>query len=202
MTYTPPPHTAIKASRLVVLVPHRDVAFRVRAVREALFARGFWGAWSFPAVVPLAESDGALPERSLKEAARALAAARKAAGGTFRFGPGAELRLAGGARLWGLRLTPEFPEFAETFARAWGTAALPFTLALTLLPPDGTPSGLDEDTAGAFRAALPVFRAAALANMLYAPLPAGERGYSFQWKIGKPAWLPKETALPQPAQTA
>jgi hypothetical protein len=34
------------------------------------------------------------------------------------------------------------------------------------------------------------FRAAAVANMLYRPLAAGEPGYSFSWKIGKLHWLP------------
>jgi hypothetical protein len=34
------------------------------------------------------------------------------------------------------------------------------------------------------------FRAAAVANMRYRPLAAGEPGYSFSWKIGKLHWLP------------
>jgi hypothetical protein len=33
------------------------------------------------------------------------------------------------------------------------------------------------------------FRAAAMANMNYRPLGRGE--YSFEWTIGKPAWLPR-----------
>ena len=40
------------------------------------------------------------------------------------------------------------------------------------------------------------FYTAALANMVFAPLPVGEQTYSFCWKIGKPIWLPKKAKKP------
>jgi hypothetical protein len=34
------------------------------------------------------------------------------------------------------------------------------------------------------------FSAAATANMILEPLPDGDKGYSFRWKIGELQWLP------------
>jgi len=59
---------------------------------------------------------------------------------------------------------------------------------------DGVAGGLAGSVAGEKRAfgetpALS-FRAAAVANLAIRPLAGGEAGFSFEWKIGPPEWLP------------
>jgi hypothetical protein len=55
------------------------------------------------------------------------------------------------------------------------------------IPPDAEA----DDSAACAAGLLPFsFRAAAAANMILIPLDSGEPGYSFEWKIGLPRWLP------------
>jgi len=61
--------------RWVVLVPHRDIAPHLEKRRAALFAAGLAGAFSLPAVIPLAVTERPLSGDELKALARGARAA-------------------------------------------------------------------------------------------------------------------------------
>jgi hypothetical protein len=173
-------------SRFLVLIPHRDAGRVLREYRRRLFAAGFWGAWSFPGLVPLAPLSRPLPEGELKTLARRFreASLEGGRGGWFRFGRAEALPLPGqapgGLSLYGplldLSLPAAFPRLVLAAALVKGDpAALP--AALPAAPPMPEPPPL-------------AFRAAAVANMVLRPLPGGDRDFSFEWRLGKPVWLP------------
>jgi hypothetical protein len=169
--------------RLLALAPHRDCRRIVRLLSPELFRRGFYGAWSFPQVVPLAVLSAPLTEGELKACARNLRALNR---GSIRAGAMAKAPLrreGGGGPFWiagpslDLAVPEPFPAGEEKVLRR----VVPPILGAALLREDeGVPD-------------MPVpplsFRAAALVNMTYR-IPDGP-GRSFRWCLGKPAWLPR-----------
>jgi hypothetical protein len=191
--------------RFLVLVPHRDSRRLLEALRPSLFAAGLVGAWSFPAVAPLARLSRPLTARELKVLAASLREASLAEGrdGRIVTGEAAEVPCPGaddGPRFWGPVLNlpvPSWPDICapetarpETAKRTLADPAyIPFPAAVlcAALTPGGLPPAPPLP-------ALPVlsFRAAAAANMALVPLAAGVAGYSFRWRIGPLFWLPKK----------
>ncbi|MDR0387296.1 MAG: hypothetical protein LBH57_04595, partial [Treponema sp.] len=105
----PPPRNA-SLLRLAVLVPHRDSRRLAEACRPSLFAAGLTGAWSFPAVAPLARLSRPLTAAELKTLALSLRDATLAGGRDGRIVtgapaavhcPGANNGPEGALRFWG-----------------------------------------------------------------------------------------------------
>jgi hypothetical protein len=201
--------------RFAVLVPHRDYRRLLRFRSAELFGAGYWGAWSFPHVAPLARLSAPLTGTELKNLARRLRELSLAGGrdGMLRPGLEAALPLAGlpaGTALYGplldINLDPgdlgAGEKLAELFSRPLvGCAILgPDDLQKEPPTPDRRPPAI-----------LPMagFRAAAVANLLYSPIgepaagePGGVREYSYSWRIGKLHWLPPCPRKPgRPEQT-
>ncbi|MDR3145901.1 MAG: hypothetical protein LBU21_06460, partial [Treponema sp.] len=79
--------------RFVVLIPHRDSQRALWEYRRRLFAAGLDGAWSFPALAPLALVSRPCDPGELKALARSLRDLTLSGGGDGRIdaGPGAVL---------------------------------------------------------------------------------------------------------------
>jgi hypothetical protein len=186
-------------ARILLLLPHRDTDRALGDYRRRLFAGGLSGAWSFPGAVPLAILTRPLTAGELGELARSLREASLAGGGWFQTGEPVQAPLPVEARafppalaLYGPRLgfrgerpfpfPPEKPgpDFVPQAVSRWFPHPVLAAALVRELPPG-------------FRAPEPpalAFRAAALANMVYRPLAGGEEDFSFEWRIGRPVWLP------------
>jgi hypothetical protein len=176
---------------LAILVPHRDCRRLLRSLSEGLFASGLWGAWSFPHAAPLALLSSPLEKDELAELARNLRRCSLEEDRKGMIVSGAEKIVPldtpegfPGLKLYGPAL--ELRVEREDFGRAGEKimALYPPILGCAVLGEGETPVFPGIETQG-FR-----FRAAAAANMLFRPLPAGASPYSFSWKIGKLHWLP------------
>jgi hypothetical protein len=183
---------------MLVLVPHRDFRLPLRAWSASLFSAGLPGAWSFPWVSPLALLRRPASGEELKSLAKALRQEVQRSGRAFLCGPpasvpfpsglfGAEPAFAEPAFLYGPALNIDLS--AGIFEPAGKAVICPFTL-----PVIGAALHY-----GSLPAALPSppeisFRAAALANMHYSPLPGSVKRecHSFEWSIGTLHWLPKK----------
>ncbi|MDR1238804.1 MAG: hypothetical protein LBK27_01700 [Treponema sp.] len=191
--------------RLLVLIPHRDARNVIRRWSEGLFAAGMTGAGTFPWVVPLAVLSRPLSPGELRDAALTLREANLGGDGKIR-SPGAGMISLGPSRfpgnsgvsggspggggeypaIYGLVLNLVVPDLAGSAAGAQLCRLAPPVLGAALIegPEDAFPPGKfpppPETT----------FRAAALANMIYRIRPAGEGAVLFEWKTGKPRWLP------------
>jgi hypothetical protein len=178
---------------LAVLVPHRDSRGILRERSAELFARGLWGAWSFPQAAPLALLRAPLGGAELGELARKLRELSLAGNrdGTLRTGAAAVLPLAGlpaGAVLYGprldIRLDPrDFAGSGKTVEKIVELFPAPLVACAVLGPED------PRDPFPPGRAWGGDFRAAAVANLSYRPIAAG--GYSYAWRIGELHWLPR-----------
>jgi hypothetical protein len=178
--------------RLLVLAPHRDCRRIIRLLSPELFRRGFYGAWSFPQVVPLAVLSAPLTEGELKTCARSLRALNLGEKGRIGTGDMAAAVLRGGAangaeagpgelRLAGPSLDLAVPEPFPAGENKVLRRISPVLLGAALIRED--------DSVPDIRIPPLSFRAAALANMIYRPLDGS--GCSFRWRLGKPAWLPR-----------
>jgi hypothetical protein len=189
---------ASRFTRFLVLVPHRDLLKPLGEYRRRLFAAGLEGAWSFPAVVPLGVLSRPLGLEELKALARSFRDASLEDGrqGWFRAGdcvtgPFPPGPVSGALSLYGFPLDLPLPFLGENSGDlppggpgdklAYCFPRPILAAALVRQAPDGPSLPAPPPLA---------FRAAALANMVLRPLPAGDRDFSFEWRIGKPAWLP------------
>jgi hypothetical protein len=182
---------------LAALVPHRDARLAARAYSGALFSAGVLGAWSFPWVIPLAFIKKSFTRDELKKLAGDLRALSISGGGDgmIRADGEATIPFIKGYDLYGLNMDPGFsPElFTPVKDNVISVFPRPVLGAALVHPPDaGTP-----ELRGRPRTFPPVpacpeisFRAAYAANIIYRPLSTGE-AYSFEWIIGRPAWLPR-----------
>jgi hypothetical protein len=173
---------------LLILAPHRDSRRLIRLRSAELFRAGFFGAWSFPQVVPLAVLSAPFAEDELKALARSLRALNLERGirtgdmgaAPLPLGPG-EWRLAGPSL--DLALPEPFPLGEDKVRRRIS----PLLFGAALIRNGEKVPEIDIPPLS--------FRAAAVANMIYRPLDAS--GYSFYWRMGKPAWLPPPRKAPR-----
>ena len=178
----------------LVLVPHRDVRVPLRAWSASLFAAGLPGAWSFPWVTPLALMRRPLSPHELKGLAHALRKHVNLCGGTFIAGPPAPAAISAETSVFGPVLQIDLPDslfepvidavLNRISPLVIGAALIPIPHSSFLIPHFPPPPEIS-------------FRAAALANMSFRPLPQGADAggtacYSFEWKIGALHWLPRE----------
>ncbi|MDR0476278.1 MAG: hypothetical protein LBH43_21755 [Treponema sp.] len=182
----------MKTPCLLVLVPHRDARQLLKKYSGSLFAAGFWGAWSFPWVAPLAALSSPLSPAELKQLAAIFREKTLAlnSGGKMQSLPPAQSPFpddfpfmnscnAKKPAIFGPALDFTIPELAvsliENKARHWFS---PLVFGAALINEASTPPASPALS----------FRACALANMDLRPLAAD--GYSYSWKIGKLCWLP------------
>jgi hypothetical protein len=190
--------------RLLALIPHRDVRRNIRAWSGELFATGMAGAWAFPWAVPLAILSRPLDPGELRDAAFALREANQGGDGKIR-SLGAGLIPLGASffpenpgggnypAIYGLRLDLVVPDLAGSAAGALVRRLEPAVLGAALIEGPEEAAGGPEEAAPPEKFPPPpetAFRAAALVNMSYRARAAGEGAMLFEWKTGKPRWLP------------
>jgi hypothetical protein len=182
---------------LAVLVPHRESRAAARAISAELFAE-IPGAWAFPWVIPLA----VLRRPLLREELRTLAVRlreKSGADGKIRSGEAAavpfpDLSFLRGLSVYGLEM--DLPLSQTLFCQSGQMKENPvvYVFPRSILGCALIQTGEKLPVPRSHRAFQPggiSFRAAFAANMSYRPLP-GE--LSFEWKTGKPAWLPAKKA--------
>jgi hypothetical protein len=173
--------------QLLALVPHRDVRGSLRVWSASLFSAGMNGAWSFPWVMPIAALNRPLSGVELKSRALTLRQTIDLSGGKFTTGP-----LAAAALSDNFVFGPSVNIIlSDSFFAFEGNAVIrrisPLVIGAALCQADSSPAV--NRPAPCFS-----FRAAALANMSFRPLPSPDGAYndfSFEWEIGKLHWLPR-----------
>jgi hypothetical protein len=142
------------------------------------------GAYSFPIVAPLAVVSRAFTQEELKRLASVLRelSASPERDGKITVGESQSLLFPPEAlslRFFGLGLDLPIPNFpSESVIYQFPSLLLCAGLQSAPEPP----SAVQEPSC--------FFRAAMVANMVFHPLSSGAAGYSFEWKIGAPVWLP------------
>jgi len=174
--------------RFVILIPGRDTEKFVSEYRAALFAKGFYGAYSFPPVAPLAELSSPLNRDELKEFAGNIRKFSMAQDGKISGAGNGSNAGFGKLAFFGplLNLPPAGEIIPETAKGKIIFSLFPPALCAALvpsgenLPPKEGPSLS--------------FRTAALANLAIRPLRRENGGeacaFSFEWEMGEPVWLP------------
>jgi len=176
----------------LALVPHRDCLPALEAYRRGLFAAGFDGAWSFPAVAPLALLGRPLDVGELKTASAEI---RLLLGDMAISSPEQGLRDGWGEfRLFGPMLDMPLPDLpGDAVLQRWERPVL----APAILASGDDAEPLIKAVSGSTWTAS--FRAAALANLSLTPVPQETTGefasfeadYSFIWELGPLHWLPR-----------
>jgi len=181
--------------RLLALIPHPEIRHTMRAWSAELFKAGIAGAWSFPHAAPLAVLSDFLSSEKLKECAALLAAhlpdGEKIKCGLPEFSVFPRGTSPSGLQIYGPELNLHIPDAAVSLL---GAAALhwfsPLVLGAAMVTE--ADSGVTDEAVRRIQTPAPAFRAAALANVLFMPLPGEYSGgiYSYAWKIGSLHWLP------------
>jgi len=172
------------SEQLLALVPHRDVRISLRAWSAALFSAGLCGAWSFPRVIPIAMLKRPLSDVELKNGALILRQSIEISGGKCATGQPAAAALSDNfvfGPVVNIGLSDSFFAFGDAVIRR----VSPLVIGAALCKEGSLPD---------VRAPCLSFRAAALANMSFRPLPSrggASDDFSFEWEIGKLHWLPK-----------
>jgi hypothetical protein len=178
----------------LILVPHPNLAASSRGQSRFLFAAGISGAWSFPQAVPLARLKRPLGEAALRDLAAALREATLPRGGAISLGKPILVPCPGFHSFFGPALDLEPPPLPYP-AVLHGFPALALSVALAA-PAEAPFPGQIPDIPPANPG---FFRAAMVANLAIKPLegafpersvPAAAENYSFEWRVGKPRWLP------------
>jgi len=172
--------------QLFVLVPHRDVRRSLRAWSASLFSAGVYGAWSFPWVIPIAALNRPLSSEELRNCSFMLRRTIDLSGGKITTGPSTVAALFDNS-VFGpavnIKLSDSFFDFEDAIIRRVSPLVIGAALCQAASPPDVN-----------FPVPNLSFRAAALANMSFRPLPSyngAHDNFSFEWEIGKLHWLPK-----------
>jgi len=173
--------------RFITLTPHRDALLPLHEYREKLFSSGFLGAHSFPLAAPLIAVSRPFSRDELKELSKNIRHLTKENDGKIvslgisqaNFGN----KFAFFGQSLSLRIEESiFPETAKAkILHIFNSPVLCANCAQNFVP-----LCLSERSFPALS-----FRAASLANMTMRSLDYGEPGYSFEWRIGPPVWLPK-----------
>ena len=183
--------------RLLVLIPHRDTRLLLRKWSDSLFKAGFFGAYHFPWVAPLARLCRPFNTEELKHCARIIRQE------TLRYNNGKinaseALRMAfpvderpqsNELSLFGPCLNLTFPANAlmpSAQDKIIKHFSSPLIGACVLQPAEDIPESKTMPQLPQIS-----FRAAAVANMNWYidPPPYTPASFSGRWKIGKPSWL-------------
>jgi hypothetical protein len=182
-----------------ILLPHPELAASLRGQSRALFAAGLEGAWSFPLAAPLARLKRPLTEAELRDLAGTLREASLPRGGKIALGKPILVPCPGFHSFFGPALDLEPPPLPyPAVLHRLGALALTIALAAPAEVPRLEQMLETSPPKPGF------FRAAMTANLSIRPLknaypaeaapgayPAGAaENYSFEWRLGKPRWLP------------
>jgi hypothetical protein len=176
--------------KFAALVPHRDCRAAVEKYRRTLFAKGFTGAFAFPAVAPLAFLGRPLDPAELKNAAlnlrENLGEKKICCSGYSGYSTGNGS--SAGLRFFGVTLDMPLLAFPTgAVLRQWENPILAPALVFPEDGPEQLPvTGMPEPEIS--------FRAAALANLAFTWMgnPLGITGsHSFTWDLGPLFWLPR-----------
>jgi len=177
--------------RFIILIPGMDTQKVLNEYQDALFAKGFYGALSFPPVAPLAELSRPLNRDELKELAGNIRKLSLAHDGKISSAGIGVNDGFGEYSFFGPRLDlpvnlPVIELSGETARDKIARGFFPPVLCAALVHSGKEP--LPEEGPALS------FRAAALANLAIRPLPGGTSGetqaFSFEWRMGDPIWLP------------
>jgi hypothetical protein len=181
--------------RFIVLIPHRDSGRLLWEYRQQLFAAGLVGAYSFPGVVPLAVVSQAFTKEDLQALARTLREISVQDGRDGKISTRGLVSLGYSAgtptgqapydlTMFGPLLDLPNPAFSHPRVVYRFTRLV---LAAGLIKAEAREEPMNETLP---KAPVFYFRAGMVANMLFRPLSSGTAGYSFEWQIGTPVWLP------------
>lgn len=187
----------------LAFAPHRDCGKGVEIVKRSLFSRGFYGAFSFPTASPLAVLARALTKDELKRIAAQLRENTFADGKKGRITAGEWGTTAlGGIFFGGQGLdVPVERLFQAGAALPCGVvveaAAVPLLVEAIMRGDTPGDNALWEVAEKRARPAMQLapfsFTAGYVANLVLRPLCSD--GYSFEWRIGEPVWMPKAPRL-------
>jgi len=179
---------APKEFRFIILIIGMDTEKLLNEYRAALFAEGFYGAYSFPPAAPLAELSRSFNRDELKELAGNIRNLTMPHDGKISSAENASNAGFGEYSFFGPRLNLVAAEdlFPKTARDKIALSLFPPVLCAALVHSGENPLPKEGPALS--------FRAAALANLAIHPLPTGADGeapaFSFEWKIGDPIWLP------------
>jgi len=178
--------------RFIILIIGMDTEKLLNEYRAALFAKGFYGAYSFPPAAPLAELSRPFNREELKELAGNIRDLTMPHDGKISSAENGSNAGFGEYSFFGpqLNLHANLPVIEDLFpktARCKITRSLfPPVLCAALIHSGENPLPKEGPALS--------FRTAALANLAIRSLPGGTGGeaqaYSFEWKMGDPVWLP------------
>jgi hypothetical protein len=142
--------------------------------------------------MPVAALNRPLSGPELKSRALMLRRETGLSGGKFTTGPSAVAALSDNVSVFGPSVNIALPDSFFAFEDGAVTRRIsPLVTGAALCRSGALPDINCPASSLAFRAAN--FRAAALANMTFRPLPSLDNardGFSFEWEIGKLHWLP------------
>ena len=183
-------------SRFIILLPHRDAGRILDEYRNKLFCAGFFGAYSLPPAAFLAEILQPFSRRELRELAVNIRGLTQKNDGIIRtFGVTIHSFPSGiftERSFLGLPLTPppDEEEFRSAFPKEAGRKIIRFIFPAAVCAALENSAEIPKKIPNSEEAPSLSFRAASLANLAIRPFPSAEKGYSFEWKIGYPVWLP------------
>ncbi|MDR2193680.1 MAG: hypothetical protein LBP19_04330 [Treponema sp.] len=183
--------TEKKETIFLSFIPHRDCKKEVELFKRVLFSSGFWGAFSFPVASPLAILSRPLTKDELKRIAARLrectCVERNDTGKAGRVTAGAwDTATLGGLYFGGQTLDVPVERLFQREA-AFPSGVVAEQCAFPLLA-EAVLRGNEPPQPPADPAPFS-FTAGYVANLTLRPLC--DDGYSFEWRIGEPAWMPK-----------
>jgi hypothetical protein len=170
--------------RFLALVPHRDTRLALRKYSNSLFNAGFFGAYSFPWIIPLAELSSTLNGEELKHFARSIREANLQMNkGRFIMKEGFTASLSGFHLIYGPSLDISIPgnAFTESAAKKISSLCHPQIVGACVL--------LNNEVDTIPQPPQLFFTAAAAANVIFYAKKNCE-SCTYKWKIGKLHWLP------------
>ena len=172
--------------RFIILIPHRDTLKPLEQYREKLFATGYYGAFSFPLAAPLFSVSRPFCCEELKELAHNIRLLTMQRDGKI---------LCSGSSITNYH-DGEMSFFGPFLDISIEKEILPKTATgkiLSVFSPPVICAALVASGEEPFREERPAlsFRAASLTNLAIRPLDSGAPGYSFEWRMSPPVWLPK-----------
>jgi len=180
--------------RFIALIPGRDTEKLLDEYRTALFAKGFYGAYSFPPTAPLAEVSSPFSRDELKKLAVNIRMLTMAHDGKISSAESCTNGGFGKLSFFGPRLDlpanhTEFEKLlSETAKGKIAHTFFPIVLCASIIE-----SGSAWADSHAEKCPTLSFRAAALANITIRPLNGGTEEalpFSFEWERGPLVWLP------------
>jgi len=181
--------TKKKGCVFLVLVPHRDFRAALQKQTDSLVNAGLKGVYTFPLTAPLAKLSEALNAQELKDIAKLI---RLTIGKNKLYADDTSLvDFFRGMNLFGVKINLNTfinPDFCLKCKKITSLFNPPLIGTFLLPQKKETPALLCDFLKNTDKNAL-FFRAAAIANMTFAPVKKDE--IFFKWKIDKLSWLPK-----------